>query len=145
MPYDQFQRTFALSSLANWVSTRSGPQSVLQADCQQMLTDTVSLSSNQQVIGNWQLVWGPQVWQAPDSVLSGNVMCVAHTAAMPGAGEAYVVALSATNSRSLYDWFGEDFDVASSVDFASFDPSASSAPVALLESMANTLFKRLPD
>ncbi len=58
MPYDRFQRTFALSSLANWVSTRSGPQSVLQADCQQMLTDTVSLSSNQQVIGNWQLVWG---------------------------------------------------------------------------------------
>ncbi|MDI9070747.1 hypothetical protein [Xanthomonas oryzae] len=54
-----------------------------------------------------------------------------------------MVALSATNSRSLYDWFGEDFDVASSVDFASFDPSASSAPVALLESMANTLFKRL--
>ncbi|AUI91871.1 hypothetical protein BVV10_19890 [Xanthomonas oryzae pv. oryzae] len=123
MPYDQFQRTFALSSLANWVSTCSGPQSVLQADCQQMLTDTVSLSANQQVIGNWQLVWGPQVWQAPDSV-----MYVAHTAAMPGAGEAYVVALSATNSRSLYDWFGEDFDVASSVDVASFDPSASSAP-----------------
>ncbi|ALZ73470.1 hypothetical protein [Xanthomonas oryzae] len=88
MPYDRFQRTFALSSLANWVSTRSGPQSVLQADCQQMLTDTVSLSSNQQVIGNWQLVWGPQVWQAPDSVLSGNVMYVAHTAAMPGAGGA---------------------------------------------------------
>ncbi|UXA54780.1 lipase family protein [Xanthomonas prunicola] len=131
MPYDQFQRTFVLSSLANWVSTCSGSQSVLQADCQQMLIDTFSLSSNQKVIGDWQLVWGPQVWQAPDSVLSGNVMYVAHTAAMPGVGEAYVVALSATNPRSLYDWFGEDFDVASSVDFASFDPLASSAPVAL--------------
>lgn len=96
-----------------------------------MLTDTLSLSSNQQVIGDWQLVWGPQFWQAPDSVLSGNVMYVAHTAAMPGAGDAYVVAPSATNSRSLYDWFGDDFDVAASVDFASFDPSASSAPFAL--------------
>ncbi|WP_230583898.1 lipase family protein [Xanthomonas arboricola] len=73
---------------------------------------------------------GPQVWQAADSSLSGNAMYVAHTDAMPGIGEAYVVALSATNPESLYDWFTEDFDVSSVVDFATYTPLLGTAPVA---------------
>ncbi|WP_435014366.1 hypothetical protein [Xanthomonas arboricola] len=130
MHYDQYQQTFALSALANWVGDRRGSQPVLQADYQATLLQTLASADTQDRIGDWQLVWGPQVWQAADSSLSGNAMYVAHTDAMPGIGEAYVVALSATNPESLYDWFTEDFDVSSVVDFATYTPLLGTAPVA---------------
>ncbi|MCC8538995.1 hypothetical protein ACDH70_15100 [Xanthomonas axonopodis pv. poinsettiicola] len=130
MRYDQYQQTFALSTLANWVGDRRGSQPALQADYQTTLLQTLASADCQARIGDWQLVWGPQVWQAPNSSLSGNAMYVAHTDAMPGIGEAYVVALSATNPESLYDWFTEDFDVSSVVDFTSYAPLLGTAPVA---------------
>lgn len=130
MRYDQYQQTFALSALANWIGDRRGTQPALQADYQTTLLQTLASADTQDRIGDWQLVWGPQVWQLPGSSLSGNAMYVAHTDAMPGIGEAYVVALSATNPESFYDWFTEDFDVSSVVDFTSFAPLLATAPVA---------------
>ncbi len=129
MQYDQYQTVFALSSLANWVGTRTGIAPALQSDYQRMLLDTLKSAPAQQKIGTWELVWGPQVWQGQHSDLSDNAMFVAKCADMPGFSTAvYVVAICATNPKSPYDWLVEDFDVASVVDFATYDPLASAAP-----------------
>ncbi len=101
MQYDQYQTVFALSSLANWVGTRTGIAPALQSDYQRMLLDTLKSAPAQQKIGTWELVWGPQVWQGQHSDLSDNAMFVAKCADMPGFSTAvYVVAICATN-RSL--------------------------------------------
>ncbi|WP_295972824.1 hypothetical protein [uncultured Xanthomonas sp.] len=58
MQYDQYQTVFALSSLANWVGTRTGIAPALQSDYQRMLLDTLKSAPAQQKIGTWELVWG---------------------------------------------------------------------------------------
>lgn len=131
MSYDQYQTVFALSSLANWVSRRHGVASAIQADYQRVLHATLGSEPAKTAIGTWDVVWGPQIWQAKDSVRSDNAMFVAKSSDVNGiAGDVYVVAICATNSSSPYDWLVEDFDVASTVEFAKYDPLASSRPVA---------------
>jgi len=130
MQYDQYQTVFALSSLSNWVSTRKGTAQALQADYQHVLHATLASAAAQDAIGTWELVWGPQVWQAPDSQRSDNAMFVAKAGTVPGIeGDVYVVAICATNPNSLYDWLVEDFDVSVVVDFATYDPLAGTVPV----------------
>ncbi|MBB5885754.1 hypothetical protein DYQ93_04710 [Xanthomonas sp. LMG 8992] len=133
MPYDQYQTVFALSTLANWVSTQTGTAQALQAEYQKVLVATLASPPAQAAIGTWELVWGPQVWQAETSDRSDNAMFVAKASNVGDlAGDVYVVAIAATNPLSSYDWMMEDFDVASVVDFATYDPTASTPPVALM-------------
>ncbi|MCI2263493.1 lipase family protein [Xanthomonas indica] len=131
MSYDQYQTVFALSSLANWVSRRHGVASALQADYQRVLHATLGSAPAQATIGAWDVVWGPQIWQAKDSNRSDNAMFVAKSSNVNGIdGDVYVVAICATNPYSFYDWLVEDFDVASVVKFAKYDPLAPTPPVA---------------
>jgi len=133
MQYDQYQTVFALSTLANWVSTQTGTAQALQAEYQKVLVATLASPPAQAAIGTWELVWGPQVWQGEKSDRSDNAMFVAKASNVGDlAGDVYVVAIAATNPLSSYDWMMEDFDVASVVDFATYDPTASTPPAQLL-------------
>ncbi|UYK85309.1 hypothetical protein NG827_02510 [Xanthomonas sacchari] len=132
MQYDQYQTVFALSSLANWVSFRFGSAEQLQKDYQKTILATLASPVAQQTIGNWELVWGPQVWQADGSKVSDNAMYVAKSSNLGSlAGDVYVVAIAATNPISHYDWYMEDFGVNQVVDFSNYDPTAHTEPVPL--------------
>lgn len=65
MHYDQYQQTFALSALANWVGDRRGSQPALQADYQATLLQTLASADTQDRIGDWQLVWGRRSGRRP--------------------------------------------------------------------------------
>lgn len=129
MSYDQYQTVFALSTLANWVSTPKGTAVQLQAAYQAVLQNTLASQPAKDAIGSWELVWGPQVWQMDGSDLSENAMFVAKASDVGAiAGDVYVVAIAATNPNSLYDWLIEDFNVVPVVDFSHFNPLDKSPP-----------------
>lgn len=165
-PFDTFQQIFSLSLLANKVWLNTGSQSALQQQLQYDLSAYLTcppppLAGNSQYpalnptaaiqgqIGNWQVVWGPVVWQDTDnnSDVADNAMYVAYAPqvtfpALTVGGKpvpaattaAYVIAIAATNPCSSYDWLTEDFDVSQCVAYngwnpQTFPPTATSTPV----------------
>jgi hypothetical protein len=121
MTYDIVQTTFLLSVAANGASGIEATQTELQGYLETYLNGGTSpikthydgffpLMNSQLAGGDWSVVWGPCVYS-----LNGdkpgeatNAMYVAHSAAL----STYVVAIAATNFKSIFDWFAEDFDVA---------------------------------
>ena len=146
--YDVYQQTFALSLLSNRASSKSGTAVALQQQLQFELSyylsgvppisgvtppDPSPMPAATDAMGDWQLVWGPAVYQnVKDGKPSGvvdNAMYVAYcpNVSFPGGPSggmpAYVVAIAATNATSKYDWLVEDFTVSSVVEWATYDPA----------------------
>jgi hypothetical protein len=74
------------------------------------------LTTVQPWIGNWDLVWGPAVYELPTSDRPDNAMFV-----VSGGGQ-LVVAIAGTNPYSLLDWIVEDFLVSSQVPWPTGSP-----------------------
>jgi len=109
--YSNDQQVFCLNTISNLGSTYNGTAQQIAA---QTLASIDSILGNGQVIaliGNWTRVWGPQVVAAEGKAL--NTMFIALSA---DTGQ-YVVSIAGTDSRSLLDWFLEDFFVATKVDW----------------------------
>ena len=138
--YDKFQQAFALSMLSNAVSNTQGSAADLTALLAKKVNATLADGANQALVGAWSVVWGPQIWQKPDTNLAANAMYVAHNPAVPGLGDTYVVAIAATNEASKYDWLLEDADVWQTVNFSTWDPLSGQADAAELS--AGELSKR---
>ncbi len=144
-PQDAYQRLFSLSMLSNCVSSIWDKAAILEQKMFWELShfmkvtgappdpayapvtpdaDTVGL------IGEWELVWGPAVLTTPGGGAreARNAMFVARCPRLSPTGdgglpaEAYVVAIAATNKRSIYDWALEDAHVDAVVDWFGFRP-----------------------
>ncbi|NES64998.1 MAG: lipase family protein [Okeania sp. SIO2D1] len=107
---DQEQQVFLLSILSNAASSRKcqdtkGCQEELQELLKTDITNYLNTPSIQQDIGNWDLVWGPVVYQVSLTKKAANAMYVAQN------GNQYVVAIAGTNPISFYDWLIEDGSV----------------------------------
>ncbi|WP_395850324.1 hypothetical protein [Cystobacter fuscus] len=119
-PYDIVQTVFLMSGAANGASDISATQA--------QLTDYLNVSLNggttpagtqyagfflqmnpQLAGGDWAVVWGPCLYSRKPSAPSEatNAMYVAYSAKL----STYVVAIAATNPKSVYDWVKEDGDV----------------------------------
>lgn len=166
--FDTFQQIFSLSLLANKVWLNTGSQDALQQQLQYDLSAFLNCpppsnagnsqypalnptAAIQNQIGNWQVVWGPVVWQDPanSSDVADNAMYVAYapqvqfpaltvgnTTIPATTTAAYVIAIAATNPCSSYDWLTEDFDVSQCVAYngwnpQTFPPTAANTPVGL--------------
>lgn len=71
--------------------------------------------------GNWSIALGPYIFQhSPTADMVDNALVVFHNAAE----NIYVVAVSATNSISAYDWVVEDFAVCFTSDWPNSDAPA---------------------
>lgn len=111
--YDAWQTTFVLSMKSNAVMMKKGTQQALAdelyADLMAPSTGFFNQANTQQYIGQWEVVWGPAIYQAPKDVGGhyDNAMYVAANADK----SVYVVAIAATNGASLYDWMQEDAGV----------------------------------
>lgn len=120
MTYDIVQTTFLLSVAANGASGIQATQTQLQGYLEAYLNGGSTpintryegffpLMNSQLAGGDWGVVWGPCLYSVngDKSGEATNAMYVAHSAAL----STYVVAIAATNFKSLNDWFGQDFDV----------------------------------
>jgi hypothetical protein len=119
--YDIVQTTFLMSMAAGGASDIVATQAQLKAYLSAALnggTDPLglpfggffSLTNPQLAGGDWSVDWGPCVCSSTPNLASyaTNAMYVAHSPSL----RTYVVAIAGTNPGSLYDWLGEDGDVA---------------------------------
>lgn len=120
MTYDIVQTTFLLSIAANGASAIKATQTQLQGYLETYLNGGTSpigtqyegffpLMNSQLAGGDWSVVWGPCLYSVNGDKPgeATNAMYVAHSASL----STYVVAIAATNFKSIYDWFDEDFSV----------------------------------
>lgn len=104
--YNQTQTVFALSMLSGLGSCFTGPVDQIESN---LLTEIGErLRAFEAELGEWQVAWGPAVYQAPLSSMADNVMFVAQSGAGTTAPGQLVVAVAGTNPYSPFDWMGED-------------------------------------
>lgn len=104
--YDPTRVTFSLNSIANAPSNRKGSVEELQDYAKKLISAVLTDGRIQELIGQWELVWGPVVYQEKGSRVADNAMYVARNKTTP---TEYVVAISGTNPISKYGWIHEDF------------------------------------
>ncbi|MGK5010827.1 lipase family protein [Janthinobacterium sp. MDB2-8] len=140
--FDVFQQTFALSLLSNLASdyiakeryipgTHGDP---LEAQLATNIQATLPLPVVTAGLGDgWQIVWGPAVWRGAESRVAQNAALVFYNPAVTfedgTTAPTHVVAISATNLISGYDWIVEDFTVSSTVNWTQYHPAVPSATV----------------
>ncbi|RQH04076.2 hypothetical protein D4Z78_31850 [Okeania hirsuta] len=96
------------------VTLDEGSQQELQDLATQKLNDIFLDSKIQELIGEWEVVWGPCVFKydGPISILEGevtdSVMYMAKSKDI-NESECYVIAIAGTNLRSLHGWIVQDF------------------------------------
>ncbi|HSV28148.1 MAG TPA: hypothetical protein VLL76_01280, partial [Candidatus Omnitrophota bacterium] len=109
--FDVNQQAFALAHVideAHMVSGRSRDAAKL---CRQYMEAYLADKRVQTLIGDWKIVWGPQVFHEWFDSRTDNAMAVMAN------GQTTVVAIASTNPKSLYDWLVEDGDVAFTKDW----------------------------
>lgn len=104
--YSHQQIIYALNSIANAPSDRTGTVRELETFAGNVITNTFASPKVQELIGEWELVWGPAVYQASDSNVADNAMYIARSKIT---STDFVVAISGTNPISKYGWIHEDF------------------------------------
>lgn len=107
--YDNVQRLFTLCWLSNEANSIVDSQQHLQQVMSERILKAFESKAFKELVGDWNLVWGPVVMTDPrehKQVLT-NGMYVACNAD----GSQYVIAVTSTNSSSIYDWEVEDGDV----------------------------------
>ncbi|CAM1373084.1 lipase family protein [Tenacibaculum xiamenense] len=114
--YNNQQRIFTHSVFSN---IASGVCADNPKDLQPILAKRlVSLLNNdrvQQLIGTWDVVWGPEVYHSPEEKL--NVVTNAMYIAANSDRSQYIIAVSGTNGPSSFGWLTEDFKVENTISW----------------------------
>lgn len=116
--YNTQQQVFCLSMLSNSASSLKKPLEELQAIATQRLNKNLADPQIIDLIGTWNLVWGPEIYahaadpnQPQKPVVSDNLLYVAQREN----SNDFVVATAGTNPISWFGWFVEDFSVRETV------------------------------
>lgn len=113
--YNQWQQTYCLAETVSALSgyktpsktTKAGQSPELSELLASCVDNTLQNPANIGLIGSWERVWGPVVWQAADSDAADNAMMVV---ANPAESQ-FVVAIAGTGQYSTYDQKVEDADL----------------------------------
>ncbi|QIF00427.1 lipase family protein [Roseimicrobium sp. ORNL1] len=104
--YTNIQTKFTLGILANAQINEKGDKNSLEASLSKNLDEGLLFFKEE--IGEWERVWGPSVFQArPFSKYADQAVYVARRRDRAD----YVVALSAVNPSSIYDWLILAFNI----------------------------------
>ncbi len=120
--YNTTQQVFSLNLLANSASIKVGTVQELEAIAAAKIKAVFADTGVQALIGTWETIWGPIVFQHDTSKpsVADNTMYVAKRT--DTASPEYVVAIAGTNPDSWYGWLVEDFTLVPMVawPYASF-------------------------
>ena len=72
--YDLIQQLFCLSMLIQEVKNRKGSQQALQDKLAIGLREILQRPSLLDLIGHWEIAWGPAIYQAKNSQVADNTM-----------------------------------------------------------------------
>jgi len=109
--YTDDQQVFCLNIISNLGSTFTGSAPQIADQTRAAIDNILSNADVIGQIGNWKRVWGPVVVAAEGRAL--NTMYIAEHADT----RKHVVAIAGTDSKSLLDWFLEDFLIVTKVDW----------------------------
>jgi hypothetical protein len=108
----------SLSLVANAAFDLQEPSySQLQTLTTTIVTNCLADPIIQGCIGNWTIVWGPQVFtnnQTAAKVVADNTMMLVYNQS----SNQFVVGIAGTNAVSMYGWFQEDFGVNTLVEWS---------------------------
>lgn len=108
--YSFEQQVFCLSWASSLSFNLTGSAEEIAQQTKEMLLEVLADPAVRNLIGVWNLVWGPGVFAGslagPDKSL--NAMFIVVPALDP---QQAVIAIAGTNGTSLMDWIVEDFDV----------------------------------
>ncbi|HEY6815349.1 MAG TPA: hypothetical protein VI168_07410 [Croceibacterium sp.] len=97
------QQVYCLAIKICAAATQTGDSATLESYLQAQLQDLLG-NPDFNNGDDWQIAWGPVVWQAPFSTFSDQAAAVCYNSTQ----NFYVVPVSATNPRSPYNVFFED-------------------------------------
>lgn len=117
--YNLQQQAFTISVLSNNAAGDKGDPATIAAALKTNVSQLLASSAFTSLIGNWQLVWGPAVWQNSGSDYADNVLMAAQNSDTNDV----VIAIAGTNPNSAYDRGTEDLDVGTTVTFDSASSS----------------------
>lgn len=113
--YNDTQRLFSLCWLSNEANSILDTEEHLQRTMETRLQTAFGNAEMQKLIGTWTVVWGPVVLVSPrenkSTLTNGMYVARNHD------GSQYVIAVTSTNTTSLYDWFVEDGAVFDTTDW----------------------------
>lgn len=99
---------YSLSSISNLPSDYSDSSvEKIEAQTKDILIKIFRDSRIIKLIGEWKLVWGPKVNKGDLSPHANNAIYVVQSLSEPNPNQ-FVVAISGTNPKSVYDWIFED-------------------------------------
>ncbi|MEM1171405.1 MAG: hypothetical protein AAGJ08_20570 [Cyanobacteria bacterium P01_H01_bin.35] len=135
--FNSQQKIFSLTWLAYSTSLPivcKGSQEYLQNLAIQIVTEVFADAKIRKLIGKWQRVWGPAIYQHEgifNSQVSDNTMFVAkYLGDSEPNVDHYVISIAGTNFESMYDWILEDNDIATTRDWNKGQPWKSIQEVA---------------
>jgi hypothetical protein len=125
--YTQTQTAFYVGILANAASAAPpGDVSELEAFAYKYIVG--QLLESDPFIGEWEVVWGPAVYQAPLSKVADNTIFAAQAGPDTPIPGQIVIGIAGTNPNSAFDWLLEDFGVAHSVPWGYGQPGPGLKP-----------------
>jgi hypothetical protein len=139
--YDQTQTVFALSMLSNLGSGIEG--TVAEIESKAFTAINAELSSAEPAIGKWSVIWGPAVYQAPNSKIADNVMVVFQAGAGSSIPGQIVAGIAGTNPYSAFDWVFEDFLVIVSTPWETGNPGNLKPRISLGTAIGLSILKAL--
>jgi hypothetical protein len=103
--FDQTQTMFVLAMWAELGSALKG--SVIDIETKVASELKTDLAAARAEIGEWELLWGPAIFQAPTSIFADNAMYVVRRTAETILPE-YCIAIAGTNPFSIFDGIVEN-------------------------------------
>lgn len=126
--YTQEQQVFALSSLSNLSGEFTGDGKKIAEDMKPLLVEILGNQNVQDLIGTWELVWGPVVDVSPIPTIGNRAINTMFIARSAGDTPQYVVAIAGTDAKSKFDWIIEDFWVDGTVVWPYLPPDSPVSP-----------------
>lgn len=112
--YSTISQAFAFAQMMGSADTEKGTPTTLAQQLASKVDGFLADATLVDLMGTWTRVFGPVVWQAPQSETIDNAMMVVHCANT----RTYMVAIAGTNPLSAYDLAVEDLTVSPLVPWA---------------------------
>ena len=115
--YSPTQRQTVICMLSYMSAFAEGSAAELQRVMAEKLDLMFQLHDLQDLIGHWEVVWGPAIFQAHKSDVADNTMFIARCLDEPK----LVISIAGTNPYSWFNWLIEDLPVRRKEAWPTFD------------------------